>query len=534
MVDLLADNPLLLLFAVAATGYLVGKIRVAGFELGVAAVLFAGIGFGALDPRLAISDEIWNLGLVLFVYTVGLATGPGFVASLRRRGIAANGGLIAAVGLAALAALGTETLLGLSAAAAAGTYSGSLTNTPALAAVLEYLQSTGRGFGLGASEPVVGYSLTYPIGVLLPLVAVFFVMRRQPAAAPGPAGGDRIVAVTAHVDAEGLPPLRELRRGLEGVAFGRLERDGETVLAEPDVVPRPGDLVSVVGAPAQVEAVTERLGHESSRHIELERTSFDIRRILVSNRTVAGRRLDEIDLPGLFGAAITRVRRGDVDLVATPETVVELGDRVRVLAPRERLAAVGAYLGDSVRRISEVDVLTLGVGVTAGLLLGLVPIPLPGGGTFELGFAGGPLIVALVLGSLGRTGPLVWQLPYTANLTLRQLGTVLFLAGIGVRSGQAFASTAASPEALRLAAAGILITGTCVGVTLLVGLRLLHLAPATLAGIVSGTQTQPAVLAYATAQVRDDREVNLGYATVYPLAVVLKIVLAQLLVALGS
>src|SRR5205085_1330852 len=164
--------------------------------------------------------------------------------------------------------------------------------------------------------------------------------------------------------------------------------------------------------------------------IELERRVFDIRRILVSSRAVAGRPLDELELPQRFGAEVTRVRRGDVDLVATPDTIVELGDRVRVLAPRERLREVSAYFGDSLRRIGEIDVLTLSLGLAGGLALGLVPVPLPGGGSFELGFAGGPLLVALALGAIGRTGPLVWQLPYTANLTLRQLGTILFLAGV--------------------------------------------------------------------------------------------------------
>jgi len=258
-----------------------------------------------------------------------------------------------------------------------------------------------------------------------------------------------------------------------------------------------------------------------------------VRRVLVSSRKVAGRTVAQLELPRRFGAAVTRVRRGDVDLVAEPETVLELGDRVRVLAPRERLGTVSRFFGDSYRLIGEIDVLTLSIGVTAGMLLGLVPVPLPGGGTFELGFAGGPLVVALVLGAVGRTGPLVWQLPYTANLTLRQFGTVLFLAGIGVRSGQSFASTIATAEALRVAAAGIAVTGVSVAITLAVGRRLLRVPAATLAGIVAGTQTQPAVLAYAGAQVTDDRELNLGYATVYPLAVILKIVLAQLLVALS-
>ncbi len=531
MIDLLADNELLLLFLVTAAGYLLGKIRFAGFELGIAAVLFAGIGFGALDPSLQLPDTLWNLGLVLFVYTVGLATGPGFVSSFRRRGIAANGALLAAVGLAALAAILAEVVLGLSAAAAAGVFSGSVTNTPALAAVLEYLRDqTGRD----VATPVVGYSLTYPIGVLLPLVAVFFILRGRRGSRAPAAQRTELVSSTIRVDEPGLPTLGDIRDGLGGVTFGRLKRDGETQLAAPEVVPRPGDLVSVVGDRAHVQAATARLGHASSEHIELERTSYDIRRVLLSSRAAAGRTIEELDLPERFGAAITRVRRGDVDLVAEPDTVVELGDRVRVLAPRQRLPEVSRFLGDSFRRIGEIDVLTLSIGATAGLLLGLVPIPLPGGGTFELGFAGGPLIVALVLGALGRTGPLVWQLPYTANLTLRQVGTVLFLAGIGVRSGQAFASTVATAEALRLAAAGLAVTAVSVGVTVVLCRRVLRVPAAALAGIVAGTQTQPAVLAYATAQVADEREVNLGYATVYPLAVIAKIVLAQLIVALAS
>jgi putative transport protein len=523
VVDLLADNPLLLLFVVAACGWLLGKVRVAGFELGVAAVLFVGIAFGAISPRLQIPEPLWTLGLVLFVYTVGLATGPGFVSSFRRRGLGANAGVLLAIAGAALAAVAAESVLGLTAEAAAGVFTGGVTNTPALAAVLEYL-------GPGSTEPVVGYSLAYPLGVLLPLLAVFLLLGRR----KGPQVRPRLVARTVSVETEGLPTFDELRDLQHGVTFGRVRRGGETILADTAEAPEPGDLVSVVGTPDRVEAVTEALGSESPEHIELERRVLDVHRVLVSSRAVAGRTVGALDLPHRLGATVTRVRRGDIDLVAEPDTVLELGDRVRVVAPRERLEEVGRFFGDSYRRIGEVDVLTLSLGVAAGLLLGLVPLPLPGGGSFELGFAGGPLLVALALGAIGRTGPLVWQLPYTANLTLRQLGTILFLAGVGVRSGQAFGSTIASAEALRLVAAGAAVTAACLGVTVLVATRLLRVPPATIAGIVAGTQTQPAVLAYASGQVADDREVSLGYATVYPLAMVAKIVIAQLIVALAS
>ena len=269
MIDLLADNPLLLLFVVAATGYVVGRIRIGEFSLGIAAVLFSGIAFGALDPSLQLPEELWNLGLVLFVYTVGLATGPGFVASFRRRGLAANGGLVAAVAAAAGVAIAAETVLGLTAQVAAGVFTGATTNTPALAAALEYIRNHGGG---ESTEPVVGYSLTYPIGVLLPMLAVFLLMRSRPAtsAAPG-RGPTTLLSRTVRVDVEGLPSFGDLRAQLGGVTFGRVKRDGETMLADGGIAPRPGDLVSVVGDAAHVRHATAELGHESEHHIELER-----------------------------------------------------------------------------------------------------------------------------------------------------------------------------------------------------------------------------------------------------------------------
>ena len=231
---------------------------------------------------------------------------------------------------------------------------------------------------------------------------------------------------------------------------------------------------------------------------------------------------------------MTRVRRGDVDMVAAPGLVLELGDRVRVVAPPERMTEIAGFFGDSYRELRELDVLSFSVGVALGLLVGAIAIPLPGGGSFALGFAGGPLIVGLVLGAIGRTGPIVWQLPHSANLTLRQLGTVLFLAGIGVNAGDAFGDTILSRDALGVIAAAVVVAATASLVTVLIGALVLHLPVRTLTGIVSGMQTQPAVLAYASEQTEDDTEVNVAYATVVPLAMILKIVLAPLLLRLLS
>ncbi len=528
MVKTLSDNPILLLFLVVGAGYLLGQVRVAGFSFGVAAVLFAGIGVGAIDPRLKLPDPVWALGLALFVYTVGLASGPGFFVALRRRGLGPNLLVVGCLSAAVAAAVGVGVgLLALGGATATGVFSGSLTNTPALAAAIEALKgvTTAGTFDRLSAEPVAGYSITYPLGVVIPLLAVFWLSRRRQSATREP-----LVTTTALVERGGLPPLGEIRHAHDDdVAFGRLRHGTVTQPALDRTVVAPGDLVTVVGAPAAVATVVAELGTRSEVAAELDRSDVDYRRIFVSRRELAGTRIEELDLQGRFGGTITRVRRGDTDLVADPNMVLELGDRVRVVARRSRLAEISTFFGDSYRALGEVDVLTFAAGLALGLGLGLIPFPFPGPGSFELGAAGGPLVAALCLGALGRTGPFVWQIPHGANLTLRQLGIVLFLAGIGTRAGDSFGSTIADRQALTIAATGTVVTAVSVGLALLVGLRLLRLDVPALAGVIAGIQTQPAVLAFAGERTDDEHEVNLGYASVYPLAVIGKIVVAQVM-----
>jgi len=244
---------------------------------------------------------------------------------------------------------------------------------------------------------------------------------------------------------------------------------------------------------------------------------------------VVERPLSELRLPDRFGALVTRVRRGDVDLLPEGGTVLELGDRVRVLAPRSRMTEVAAFFGDSYRALAEVDVLSFGLGIAAGLMLGMISVPLPHGGSFSLGVAGGPLIAGLFLGAAGRTGPVVWQLPFSANLTLRQIGIVLFLAGVGTRSGWVFARTVTQGGSLSLFLSGAAITMATTLLALAIGRRVLKVRPSVLMGMVAGIQTQPAVLAFANEGVADDGP-NAGYAAVYPFATIAKILLAQLLV----
>jgi putative transport protein len=531
MVRLLAENPLLLLFLVAAIGYPLGQVRVAGTSLGVGAVLFAGLAIGSLDPSLRLPDTIYLLGLVLFVYTVGLANGAGFVAALvHGRGLRINALIVLVLVIAAGLTLVLQRVLHLSPAMAAGMFAGSLTNTPTLAAELEFL----RHAGVETVEPVVAYSLTYPIGVLGMIVALMIARSRMRSVAPSEPARTAITMAVALVTNQAATTETlgdQARVQAWQVSFGRLKRGDKVQVATPDVGLKLGDLITVVGAPSEVKRTVAWIGEITVERIDQDHRELDVRRIFVSNREVAGRTLRDLDLPGRFGAVVTRLRRGDVDFVPDDGTVVELGDRVRVLAHGATIGDVTRFLGDSYRALSEMDVLTFSVGCALGLALGLVPMPLPGGIELRLGLAGGPLIVALVLGHLGRTGPVLWTLPYSVNLTVRQLGLILFLAGIGTRSGYDFVRYLASGGGLLTFAAGASVTLVVAALTIWAGAKLLHLTFGTLAGALAGLQTQPAVLGFALEQTQDESP-NVGYASVYPVAMIVKVLLGQILLAI--
>jgi putative transport protein len=286
--------------------------------------------------------------------------------------------------------------------------------------------------------------------------------------------------------------------------------------------------VVIIGPKEAVTEATNFLGHQVTRHLAQDRSAVDFRRFTVSDRRVAGRTVGELDIPGRFGGVVTRIRRGDLDLLASDDITIELGDRIRVVVPRKQIPAVSALFGDSDRKASEVDALTLGLGMVLGLLLGLIPVPLPGGGTFALGAAAGPLVVGLILGRIERTGPLVWGLPNSANLTIRQLGLLLFLAATGLASGQAFAAEAFSllgPQIVSTAAIVVLVTA----ILFVVLARVVGVSPARAAGGLAGFVGQPAILAYANTRTTDER-VDAGYAALFTLGIIVKIVIVQVIV----
>ncbi len=535
MVRLLSDNPLLLLFLVTAIGYPLGRIRVAGTGLGVASVLFTGLAVGAIDPRLKLPEIVYLLGLVLFIYTVGLASGPSFFASLRRKGLRDNGLVAVVLVLAGGLAWALGHSLHLGTPLVAGLFCGGLTNTPALAAAIETLKLN----GLAGDAVTVGYSIAYPIGVIGPMVAIALAQRiwrtdygAEAKALESLAVSPQEIAVRTIEVTNGAGAgvrVRDLMATYGwSLVFTRLQRGREITLAWPYTVFQLGDRVTAVGIPGQVDEATRVLGRESPVPLETDRSVLDHLPMFVSNRALVGRRVGDLELRRRFGAVITRIRRGDVELLPRADMLLELGDRVRVLAPRDRLDRIAEFFGDSYRSLAEVDVMGFSLGLALGLALGMIPIPIPGGATLRLGFAGGPLVAGLLLGARGFTGPVVWTVPYSANLTLRQVGLVLFLAGIGTRAGYSFYSTVSAAGGLRLLGAGAAITVAVLLLMLWAGHRLLRIPMSLLTGMVAGTQTQPAVLGFAVEQTGNDLP-HVGYAEVYPLATIGKILVVQLL-----
>ncbi len=542
LIQILRDNPLLLLFLVAAIGYPLGRLKIGGASLGVAAVLFVGLAFGALDPNLKLPEVVYNLGLVLFVYTIGLSSGSVFFGSLRRQGIKTN---LLAIGMLALAGALTaaaKVIFNIKTTLAAGMFAGSLTNTPALAGVIEHVRAVAPAGVVDqlTAEPVIAYSLTYPMGVLGLILVIYLLQRLWKIDYPSEmehahefgVAQEPLESCTLRVQSDQTASIAELVSSNEwDVIFGRLKRAGQVHLVNGQDRLAAGDLLSMVGRRDELDRVMAKLGQPATERLEFDMRVYDKRRVFVSNPEIAGRRLRDLHLGERFNAIVSRVRRGDLEILPHGDTMLALGDQVRFLAPHDQLAPVANFFGDSYRAVSEIDVLAFGLGAALGLLVGMIPIPLPGGVTLKLGLAGGTLLVGLLFGALGRTGPIIWEMPYSANLTLRQVGLVLFLAGVGTRAGYAFVSTLRQGDGWLVLGIGAAITCITGCVTLWVGHKLLRIPMSLMVGVLAGLQTQPAVLGFSLEQSGNELP-NIGYATVYPVAMIVKILLAQVLLVL--
>lgn len=526
IVDLLVEHTVLLYFVYIAIGALLGQIRVRGVLIGPAAVLFSALAISALDERLALPEIVGQIGLVLFAYCVGVNSGPTFFDTLRTGGRAVllvAGTLLVAAGVAIVAGM----LAGLSPALTAGAFTGALTNTPALAAATEQLNSP---------EPTVGYSVTYVFGVVGMLIATASALRgkSEPRVSAVPEPEPELTLASVRVETTGLPTLRELITEFDGrIRFSRVRHNRVVSIATDDFRPAPGDVVSVIGPANLVSQVVTRLGHESSLHLELDRKELDFRRIAVSNNAVAGRPLSDLGLLDRFGATATRVRRGDIDFLATEDFIIHVGDRVRITAPKARMAEVSAFFGDSEHRASALNPVGFMVGIVIGLLIGLIALPLPGGGKLSLGIAGGALVAGLVLGRLHRTGPVLWSVPFPTANALGEYGMLAFLAYAGSTSGSKLVSALQTGLGLPLFLVGLVVTLTAAVSLRFLGPRIGGLSGPVLAGSIGGAQTQPAVLAFANERTKADPRVSLGYALVYPVAMIIKVLVAPLIGLVG-
>lgn len=542
MVGLLRENPLLLLFLVAGIGYPLGRIKFGQASLGVSAVLFVGLAFGAIDPSLKIPETVQQLGLALFVYMIGLSSGPGFFRSFKGSGLRDN---LFATGITILTgamAFIPHLLLKWRPGLTTGIFAGVFNNTPAMAAVVESLRHNPAGAGQ-LTDPVVGFSIAYPVSVLVMILTIYAVQRlwridyqAEAACLRGMVGiADPLINVTVRVTrpeviGRTIPELVQ-QHGWR-VIFGRVRKgDQHSYVAGRQTRLEDHDLITAVGTPEELDAVAKVLGEISPQLADVDSSEVDMRQIFVSDPKVAGLRLRDLQLPQRFGAVVSRVRRGDTDLLPRADLVLELGDRVRVIVRRESEHAVARYFGDSYKAVSEIDITSLGFGLVVGIALGLVPIPFPGGMTIKLGLAGGPLLVALVLGTLARTGRFVWTLPYSANLLFRQFGLILFLAGVGTKSGYDLVHTLASASGLVMLVVSALLTAATGFFALWIGYRWLKIPMGMLTGIVAAIQTQPATLGFALDQTHNELP-NVGYATTYPLSMIIKIVAAQVLLTL--
>ncbi|MEY4323441.1 MAG: hypothetical protein RL410_1222 [Actinomycetota bacterium] len=526
--DAAAKEPLLLLALLLAIGGGLGAIKVRSFSLGPAAVLFTALAFSAFDERLKIAREVGVFGLAIFAYVVGIGAGPSFFHAIKNGGRALLAIILTLV-TGAFATVAAAHVFGIHGPLLSGVYAGALTNTPALAASQQFWNS---------DLPTVGYSVTYLFGVLGMLVGAMVALKTTATSSESATQAAEDVApklesTTIRIDAANLGTVGSIIERFDGkLLISRYMRGdkpghpGEVHVATDDVVLQPGDIVTVIGDVEKVAQFVSISGHLSTVPLTLDRSTLDYRRIAVSNRAVAGIALSSLQLDRKFGAIATRVRRGDVDLLATEDLTLQIGDRVRVVAPRNRMREVAAFFGDSEKGAQSFSLTALAIGLAAGVFLGLLEFPAPGGGNFALGMAGGPLLMGLILGRVRKTGNMLWSLPPAASITLNHLGMMLFLAYAGSNSGAALADAIVKPTGWRIFVIGAIVTIIAAAMQLTITRVFGGVFGTRLAGVMAGSQTQPAVLAYANSRSGDDPRVNLGYALAYPIAMIVKVLIA--------
>lgn len=521
LTDLLNAQPFLAVFLAIGLGYAVGNIQVAGFSLGVGAVLFVGLLIGVIGPKSAPPAFVGTFGLVLFLYGVGIQYGSDFFRGLiSPAGIKANLLALVAVLCGVGVTLLTVKYMGIGLPHALGIFAGSLTSTGTLQAATT---------AVGNQDPAVGYACAYPFGVFGPILLfyLFNAMLRPKIEIPDAKRfiAAELPAATHNFAGMTLGQLtREMPTDVEIVALRHLNVNQ---LPHMEYVFDPHDVLVVSGYP---EAIARLKEVSFEREAISDRRAFDYQMVFVSKLGMVGKRIDEVPSPAGCEMEIVQVRRGDNDIMPRPDLRLEYGDQLGLIVDAEKRPLISKHFGDSVTAEGTFSFVGFGLGMALGALVGLIPIPIPGVGTVTLGLAGGPLLVSLVLGWAGRTGPVIWHLPIATNLVLRNVGLALFLARVGLDSGTPFV-TQVSKEGFGFVLAGIFVLLVVVLVVLIVGYYVLRIKFDELLGIASGATGNPAILAYGNTLAPTGKP-DVNYAMIFPgVGTILKIIAVQVLAA---
>ncbi len=538
----------LALSIIGTLGLFLGRLTFKGAGLGIGGVLFAGLFVGDLANRAGLTldhevlDFVREFGLILFVYTIGIQVGPGFFTALKKSGLKLN--LIAAglVVMGAVTAAFIHVVFHVPLPAVLGIMSGAVTNTPSLGAAQQVLND----MHLPAEQVSLtglGYAVAYPfgiIGILITMLTVRGAFRIDPVVAAKEfeekrkrevAELETIDVVLTHDELAGkaLSQLPGLSKG--DVVVSRLMRAGQLRVPHDTTWVESGDILHLVGAKDRLMEVAAEIGAIHEQPLTTKGTDLTWERIVVTSDHVLGQSIAALNLEGRFDVRISRVVRTGVELVAPPALKLQFGDILNVIGRREDLERVAGFVGNSEQRLKEFDPIPMFIGIALGIALGSIDLSF---GTLssvpvKLGLAGGPLLAAIILSRVGHVGPLVWFMPPVANLALRELGIVLFLAVVGFRSGGHFIETLAKGDGVAWVFYGALITIVPLMVTAFVAKLILKVDFLTLCGLLSGSMTDPPALAFANAMAKNSEAQSLAYATVYPLVMGLRILSPQIL-----
>ena len=532
---------------VIAAGVLLGKIKLFGISLGVTFVLFVGIlaGHFGFTGNPAILSFVQDFGLILFVFCIGLQVGPSFFSSFKKGGITMN---MLAVGIVALnivvALVLYYALQGrVDIPMMVGILCGAVTNTPGLGAANEALQQ----LHYQGPEIAMGYACAYPLGVMgiiLSLIAIRYICRVnmqkeaediQKEEEANPHLKPYHIVLKVQNEALSGKKMSQVQNFLaRDFVCSRILQDGHVYVPNADTVLRLGDEMNIVCAEDDSEAIQAFIG------LKIDGVDWDkqskqdkpmvSRRILVTQPSINGKTLGELHFSSMYGVNVTRVNRSGMDLFAARQLTLQVGDRVMVVGPQDAIERVAELLGNQLKRLDHPNIVTIFVGILVGILFGSLPIAFPGIPTpVKLGLAGGPLIISILIGRFGHKVKLVTYTTMSANLMLREVGLVLFLASVGIKAGENFVQMVVEGDGMLYVGIGFLIT---VIPLLIIGMvaRWRHkLNYYTLMGLIAGSNTDPPALAYAN-QISGNDAPAVGYSTVYPLTMFLRILTAQLLI----